>query len=499
MARPADLIEDSTVLDGPRVDVQARVGWLLRVARLGRGVSLRRLSAAMSDLGHPVSVPALSVAERTGVRDGGVIDRYEQVLGLPDGQLRAPLDVLCRTFDYAPQDREPTSRVPVRLAAVDAAFTPVLQGEPTGGQWLRWSRLVRHGGAPVPSVVMAPVLQNLVEELVRSVGPAFTTRYEALAQLRCGPYADLVEDVARDLVLRNGPGPAVVTVFSVLAEQPGPRLLSWCAPLLDHPAPWVVQGACAALEGMRSVGGLEDAEWDVVVAPLVRGQARAGDGPLAGRLTGLVRVLPSGVRRDVLSRIDGPLVPADGPRSWDGGLANRQLNLCGRLGADACDRLEIEHQPLLTRLLFEVLYDFRTPRVATSAWMLMATPFVTHLVPALLALVDDPPDDTTCRGALRAVRSLQVPETEEGVAQWLARAEPWDDPVALSIAGNAGVAVPGGHRRVREAGEEAVSLVESLGMAGHPDLHAVVADDDLPGEVRDAARWWLRVGPRVVG
>ena len=43
-----------------------------------------------------------------------------------------------------------------------------------------------------------------------------------------------------------------------------------------------------------------------------------------------------------------------------------------------------------------------------------------------------------------------------------------------------------------------MSLVESLGMAGHPGLRAVAEDDDLPADVRDAARWWLRAGPRVV-
>ncbi len=500
MARPSDVIEDATVLDGPRVDVAARIGWLLRMARAGRGVSLRRLSAAMADLDHPVSVPALSVAERTGARDGGVIDRYEEVLGLVEGQLRAPVDVLCRSFEYAPLDRSRAEQDPARLDTVDAAFAPVLDGVATGGQWLRWARVVRRGGgATVPTVVMAPVLARLVEELVRSVGPAYTARYEAVAQLRSGPYVDLVEDVARDLVAGEGPGPATINAFSALAEQPSRRFLAWCASLLEHPAPWAVAGGCAALEGMRGVGGgLDDADWEVVVDPLVRAPATYAGGPLGARLATLVRLLPPEVRRGVLARLEGPLTPVEEPRSWESGVANRQLSVCARLAADACERLDLEQQPLLARLLFELVYDFRSVRVTTSSLLLMATPFVEHLVPALLDLVDSPPDDHTARGALRAVHGLQVPTTSDRVADWLDRVAPWHDPRALSVAGNAGVPVPDGHRRVAAAGPDALTLVESLGMAGHPDLRAVAGDPHLAPDVRGAARWWLRTGGRVV-
>lgn len=499
MARPADVIEDSTVLDGPRIDVPARIGWLLRTARVDRGVSLRALSAAMSDLGHPLSVPALSVAERTGVRDGVIIDCYEVALGLSEGRLRAPVDVLCRSFDYAPRDRAPVARSTVPLALVDAAFEPVLSGRAAGGQWLRWARLVRHGtGTPLPSVVVAPLALQLVEELVRAVGPAFVSRYEAVAQLRCGPYADLVEDVTRDLVRGPGPGPALVTAFSALAEQPSPRLLAWCGSLLEHPADWVVDGACVALEGMRTVGGLDEADWEVLVEPLVRGHARAGQGNRGPRLAALVRMLPLAVRHEVQGRLSGPLALLDGPWAWEPGLVNRHLGLCRRLAADACDWREVEHQPMLTRMLFEVLYDFRSPRVTTSAWLLMATPFVEHLVPALLDLVEAPPDETTGRAALRAVHQMQLPATDGTVATWLARSARWEDDGVLGVAGNAGVAVPRGHHRVRGTGPAGARLVETLGMAAHPDLAVVAGDASLPDPVRDAARWWLRTGPRVV-
>ncbi|VXA98919.1 hypothetical protein [Nocardioides sp. AX2bis] len=499
MARPADVIEDTTLLDGARVDVPARIGWLLRTVRLGTGTSLRALGDGMRELGHPVSVPALSVAERAGVRDGALTDLYEQVLRLPPGRLRAPVDVLCRSFDYAPGDRAPTRAVVLPLSAVDAAFEPVLTGRADGGDWLRWARLLRHGpGAAVPTVVVAPAARVLVEELLRSVGPAHTARYEAVARLRCGPYADVVEDVARDLVLGAGPGPASVNAFAALAEEPTPRLLRWCASLLDHPADWVVGGACLALEGMRTTGGLDEADWQVLVAPLVRGHARAGEGLHAARITTLVRMLPEAVRRDVLARLTGPLAPVDGPRSWDTGLTNRHLALCHRVAADVCDRLDVEHQPLLARLLFEVLFDFRGNRITTSAWLLMATPFVEQLVPALLELVDSAPDEATRRGALRALHRLQVPAADDAVGAWLGRVRRWDDAAVLGVAANAGVAVPEGHRRVRGAGPAGVRVVETLGMAAHPDLAAVAADPTLTPTVRSAACWWLRVGARVV-
>lgn len=140
--RVPDVIEDRTALDGSRIDVAARIGWLLRASRTARGVSLRSMVPELRAVGLRTSVTALSRLETEGQRSGAVIDGYEQVLGLPPGRLRAAVDVLCRTFDYAPADQEPFARPP-DLHAFSEAVAAV-EESPTGGDWLRFAG--EHGG-----------------------------------------------------------------------------------------------------------------------------------------------------------------------------------------------------------------------------------------------------------------------------------------------------------------------------------------------------------------
>ena len=132
MARPATSISDPTSLTGGRIDAGARLGWLLRVSREALGVNLAEMSSRLAGGTMPLSVASISSIERSGQRDGRVVDAYEVALGLAVGQLRAPIDVLCRTFDYAPEDRAPSLAGSVDLARLDALLEPVESGVPTG-------------------------------------------------------------------------------------------------------------------------------------------------------------------------------------------------------------------------------------------------------------------------------------------------------------------------------------------------------------------------------
>lgn len=500
MPRPSDPIEDLTDLDGPRIDIAARIGWLLRISRASRGVSLREMSRQLSLLGRVVSVPTLSTLERQGVREGLLIDRYEHVLQLPPGHLRAPVDVLCRTFSYAPADRAGDLVGPAGLREVDAAFAPVMGGTATGGEWFAWARLVGAGtGAAVPSEVITPLVQRLLEELVRAVGLAYVTRYEAIASLRCGVYGELVEDVVRRMVLDEATQAAAPSVLTAVAEHPTRRLLAWLGELLEHDCDIVVAAACRAMENLRTVGGLEASDWQVVVAPFLRAHALA-EGPERGEwLTVLFKNLPPGARHSIRSRLDGPLWPLEGPRSWGQGPGNAHHAICERLAAEAVEVAGLEPQPMLARLLFELLYDFRGARVATSAWLLMASPVVEELQDLLVGLARTTPDDVTARAAVRALRHLQAPRGEDRLRAWMIEADLWEDASGLVVAANAAVRVPDALGRVRQAPpSQALRLVEALGMAEDPDLAEIAADEDLAPGLRAWARWWLRVGGRVV-
>ena len=71
------------------------------------GTRLRALAEQMG-----TSAARLSRIETGQLRDGRIVDGYEATLGLPEGSLRAPIDVLCRTFPRtSPRDADPGSRV----------------------------------------------------------------------------------------------------------------------------------------------------------------------------------------------------------------------------------------------------------------------------------------------------------------------------------------------------------------------------------------------------
>ncbi|WP_344342216.1 helix-turn-helix domain-containing protein, partial [Streptomyces rhizosphaericus] len=125
--RPQTVLDDETDLNGPRVDVDRRVGWVLRMARMttpGPAGGPLRLEAMAEAVG--VSTTRLHRVETGATRSGQVTDAYERVLAMPEGSLRAPVDVACRTFPYAQPDRDPGQ--PVTSTQEMSALTEALQG-----------------------------------------------------------------------------------------------------------------------------------------------------------------------------------------------------------------------------------------------------------------------------------------------------------------------------------------------------------------------------------
>ena len=111
------------------------------------------------------------------------MDGYERVLGLSAGALRAPVDLMCRTFPYAPE--VVSKAAPSSLECFSRAYEAIDVAAPTGGAWLEFAR--QHAGNVVglPRTLMEPQVRRLCLELARSTGLARFTRLEALAMLRC--------------------------------------------------------------------------------------------------------------------------------------------------------------------------------------------------------------------------------------------------------------------------------------------------------------------------
>jgi hypothetical protein len=497
MPRNPRLADDRSALDGARIQVAPRIGWLLRISRTGRGIPLREMAAELGRLGLRTSASSLSRIEAEGQRHGAVIDGYEQVLGLAPGSLRAAIDLLCRTFDHAPHDQDP-DLAPATLAGFSAAVDAVLGDAPHGGDWLRFAR--EHAGERgfgVTAAQMKPLATRLASEMSRSMGAAYTSRYEALARLRCGPYADVVEDVVRSVVREEEAG-AVIDLMNVLSERPTPRLLAWSGDLLAHRQRAVALGSALLIENLRSVGGLASDDWLMLVPSFLDAYAGA-ERSRRVILTRLFKTLPPHVRAAIGAGLGEPLEHVPGPSDWTRTRRNRHYEVSRELAVRACSAAGLPEQPLLARLLFEVLYDFRSTRAATSAHLLVASPVAEALHPLLVEAAITGPDEATRTGARGALTLLQTGRHVPDVADWLECPEDDLFEVAAVLLGQAGVPPPDETLEVGLAGDEmqARRMLYAAGMASSPRLAEIGADPARSPEVRAVAAWWVREGGRV--
>lgn len=496
MPRPAEVLYDRTDPGGPRVDLPARIGWLLRVTRQAAGVSLNDLAGELRALGRPMSTPVLSRLERAGGRNGAVVDAYEMALRLRPGQLRATVDLMVRPFAYRPADEDPRLPGPATLARFDRAVQPILAGGGTGVQWLTFAR--EHDEAEpfgLPSDVIRPHVARLASELGRSVDTAYATRFEALARLRCGAYGELVADVVEEVVA--DPATQVLAdLMTVLAEGPTPRLLTWSAELLADDCPLRRLGASVALEISASVGGVPREVWAGLVPAYLRAvEAAAGDSERRAGLARLLQALPTPLRTGVRDQLDLMPPRLQCPRSWAASRSNEHWAYADTLALEAARRLGLPDQPMLTRLLFEILFDFRWARRGTSGFVISTSPFGPVVRDVLFEALGRAPDECTRQGVLQALFHLPMAWEERAVGPWLEAGDPALARSALTMAARAGVELP---RPVLERCLADPALASralyAAGMAGHPILHGLAAD----GPHRAGARWWLRQGARIV-
>lgn len=505
MAPAGEALVDRTPLDGARIDIGPRIGWLLRSSRVRGGLTLRDMAAVISADGPRVSFSTLSRLEAQGIRAGGLIDAYERALELPSGQLRAPIDILCRTFDYAPPDTDPQGG-PLDLDAFSAAVDAVTPDQAladhvavaTGGEWLRFARLnAAPNGFGLPRGAMAALLDTLVSELVRSVAPvAYATRYEALALLRCSAYAGVVEEAIQDFV--SGGPPAMMDVFSVLGERPSASALAWCGQLVRGGTPSQVRGAVLAVENMRSVGGLPDEAWQKFVPDFLAAYDRA-DADQRAMLTRLFTTLSPTVRRAIRDQLAHDLVSLPGPREWTRSRRNVHYSWVELVAERIAGGPRASEQPMLARLLFELLYDFRATRSATSVFLLNASPYAYDVHTLLTSAAEDALDEMTRDSARAALLALVTPPRPAHLDTWLVHGDAELARLGHILLGHAGVCIEVGHldAGIARGGGFSRSVVYAAGMAGHPHLRAVRDDRTVSDELRQHAGWFLRNGARV--
>ena len=496
MARHADEIDDRSPLAGARIDVGARIGWLLRSTRGAAGVPLRELERR-ADAHTALSPATLSRVETAGRRSGQVIAAYERALDIPYGHLRAPIDVLCRTFSYAPPDIEPF--VPeATLAGFSAACDAVAADEPLARDWLRFAEYHTLTPFGLPARTVRPLLARLVGEVGRSAGLAYQLRYEALSKLRCSPYGDVVAEVIREAVEAPGMQRAA-DLLSAVTERPTPERVTWCGELLSHESWVIARAGCLGIQNMRSVGGLRRSDWLPLVPVFAAAcDAAAGDVLRQPILSSTLACCPPEFRTAVHALLTQNLVEPRRAAAWSRTRRNRHFAHAASLAAEITGTSAGES--MLTRLLFEVLYDFRATHVVTSSFLLVASPFADGVREQLCASALGGPDEITRHGAAFAFANLMIPFETADPAPWLASDDPVVRGAGLTICGFAGVPLPVELLRelVIDDDEVGYDALFAAGMSRQPELADLASAPQLPPAVRAAAQWWRQAGGRIV-
>ena len=503
MPRKSGPVDDPTPLTASRIDIAARIAWLLRTSRSLAGLSLRDMSGALKAHDVTLSTTSLSRIESEGQRSDAALDGYAAVLGLPDGALRSAVDILCRSFSYGPPaPPEPALGSLRSLERFSEAFEAITAESPSGGDWMRFARHhVSDRGFGLPRTLMEPHVRRLADELSRSVGVAAELpRYEALAQLRCSVYGDLVDSVLRELVLAPN-AQVVYPLTSVLSERPTPDLLQWAGTTLRHESTLVAQGASYALQSMLVIGGLPVEDWESLVPHFTSAWHDDGaDGMRRALLADLCAALPPTVQSQVRSTCAVEVEPPAGPQVWSRSRHNGHYGFAHSIAGAACTRLGHHEEPLLERLLFEAMFDPRGVRMSTASLFLGASPFAGVLAPLLVERRLDGPDEASRHAALSLAASCHAGEELPAAHSLLADGDATEFELAVAIVGRSGHWLP------QDALERGLSGAEStvrrtlhgLGMAADPRLADIASDRRRPDSTRRGARWWAARGGRIL-
>ncbi|MBJ7358663.1 hypothetical protein [Nocardioides sp.] len=431
------------------------------------------------------------------LREGRLVDGYERALGLPTGALRAPIDVICRGFAYAPSERDPGPPV-TSVRDMSRLTDRVSQPGATGGHWLTWARaLAQPGAIGLPEQLAGELVRTLTSELARSVAHAYPTRYEALALVRCSAYGHLVLEVAQEVV--SDPHVQVLyDLMSAVGEAPTNDAISWCLELLDQTREPLVVGGALALENMAEVSGRPDF-WAGLVDSLVDAADRHPAGSVQHHwLSHLLRLVPRPLTERSARRPRRPLAPAADMPDWSRTRLNRHWSDCQVRAHSVTDSLGLPDQPVLARLLFDIAMGPHESRAVTSYMLLGALPRLRKPIGEHVADIAETHPDPVVRG--RAARRLAgtLHGDHSAIAQrWITDGSPDERDRGFVLAGAAGDHVPEPLIREALATGPIGPPLYAAGMAGHACLRSLAGPRSLRPEVRGGARWWLSHGTRV--
>jgi hypothetical protein len=521
-----------------RYGCEDRVAWLLRANRLfgpdERLTSLTRFAAAFRGgcWQGPASPSQVSRWETAAVPAGfAVLRRYEQLLGLPAGQLTAVAD-----WAYRKAARQPGP--PALSRGLDPADPRVhdragqlleqaLSAELMAGRdWdeLTACLLAFPAAFVYPGTAWAELGERLLAELLITDGPAWLSRVEALARLLGHPRARPPAIAACASLAADTACQVVIEPLAILDQTTDQDASTHVLAQLANPSSdRALRGALLAAVEKTYRRHFRPAQLRAIaatVAGLLPATDPAGEaGILAAELLRQAPVSQFGTAGDQLRRVTGSTtraVLAYGRTASPEGSAA----IVGRVLAAVTATMappDAGPDPVLSCLVSDLLFSPNQNQRLLAGRLIAATPYRDPVGAALATELAAGPATQAVpliTGLLGAMPSVGRP-AERPIVERFAYAPglpaPITDAAAWHLAHVSGrsdrrfwhtaIAV---HRnrwqRTRsQAGISALrGLTYSLGIGQHDDLlRAVRADTRLPGSVRTAAAWWLNIPERI--
>lgn len=463
-----------------------RLGWLLRVNRLfGAGSRYARLRIFAKEFAAGASVKAVTVGTfsrwETGVSSApyGAVRRYEQVLGLADFSLVSVVDTISRHMSAATGPAPLLARPETPDAAtrieelVDRARGDDLMA---AQDWDELTNMLARNPAIVlsPQKSWADLSERLLYETSIADGLPWLRRAEAFNRLIAHPTG---QHAALSAV-------AAAADKSLFAHSPAPPRRT---------------------SGRRArYGHFTAAHLRRLVPVLVEILADGRDGARLALATSLLKALPMLMRQRINNRRR---------------RSERVSLLATRIGNAAGAGLDQTgfHDPILPRLVDELLCDPTVEVRLYAAFLLYATPYREPLGRALgqeLLTAWHSGNTQLMVTLLEALRVLGGPDERRQVERLLLAPGvpgPVRDTAASALGHIAGSSDDGywtsalraarqRWQQTRATAEISVldRLVYALGMADQrPFLRAVATDPTLPRQVRGAATWWVTLPSHI--
>lgn len=494
--RPRDLPVDTTPLRGARIDVRARVAWLLRTSRMASpyGGTGREFAARLTLAGHPFNESRVSRAE--AARDdisGALVLAYERALRMPSGYLSGVCEALNRSLGTGEHGHAKVwSRTDVvrRLTEIDVAIGA---GRVTGGDWLALAQLLdQPGGAMLPRRLQREWNYQLVTEMMRSLGPAYISRYAALARMIGNEDSrHPTADVVREAAFESG-AQGKIDALTLLGEVPDPVLVAELTGYLTEQVGAIRHGAARALLQLITTGRLTREQAQTVsVAVLELARAHPGDEGGVDAFM-VARRLSLELTRKVVTLL-----------GWNPGAAGdgARIEAPARLASYVCEA-EAESgvlgDAMLERLLREGLSNDFEERRHVALMLLTVSPYRDVLADTAVQVAETVHDPVARGAAGHLLTYLAGERQQSSLVKMLERDELDLQRVALGgLAHGAGVPLDIDlHRQLVNPGLSSLA-VYAAGMSGHPDVRSSDWPRFATQDVRDSADWWVRHGSAI--